>query len=137
MAYIYAIEQQVSTGSNFNGQLPTTQPTDKNGVWVYPEDTQGGYFALPDTYDQPACIEQLNLHLGGQASWYCELYNPETGETFRVLEGTTEGFYLWIPYRPLLIPVKWAFRIFTEGATQAMRALVFIKVAYQPTVKQS
>ena len=116
----FAIKQQITALSQFNGLLPTTTPKAVNGVLVYPTDVQGGLFEF-DMDTVPVALQEVLVKLGGQASWTLKLLDGAT--TFDLDSGTTETSRLYRPVLPLIMLPGQKIEFKTVGATTAMWAV--------------
>ncbi len=115
----FAIKHQISAGSDFDGQVPSTDPTESNGVVTYPADTQGGLFEFGmDTV--PVSLFQVLVKLGGQTSWTLEILDG--AQTFELASGTTETEYLYRPDEPVILLPGQKVELNTSGASTAMWA---------------
>jgi hypothetical protein len=115
----FAIKHQITAGSQFDGQVPSTTPVATNGVLVYPTDVQGGLFEFGlDNY--PVALQEVLVKLANQTSWTLKLIDGST--TFDLDSGTTETSRLYRPVLPLIMLPGQKIELKTVAATTAMWA---------------
>ena len=115
----FAIKHQITAGSQFDGQVPSTTPAEENGVVVYPTDTQGGLFEF-GMDAVPVALFEVMVKLGGQTSWTLKIIDGSTA--FDLASGTTEAQYLYRPDEPVILLPGQKVELKTVGASAAMWA---------------
>jgi hypothetical protein len=136
MSRIIAERHSIDAGSQFDGQVPSTDEDLINGVLTYASDTQGGLFVLPPNRVDKVCdvpedkgqvrvITSLRIMFGGQSSWTLKITNGT--DDFTWLSGTTDTS-LVVTDEIELMPDE-ELKLETTGASTAMFALVAFKLS--------
>jgi hypothetical protein len=136
MSRVIAERHSITAGSQFDGQVPSTDEDFLSGVLTYASDTQGGLFVLPPNrvskvYDVPEdkgqvrVIKSLRVMFGGQSSWTIKITNGT--DEFTWLSGTTDTS-LVVTDEIELMPNE-ELKLETIGASTAMFALVVFELS--------
>lgn len=119
---LYAIKQQVPSGSNFTGVAPDGTAVEVNGVRTVAWGTVAGLFELPTpgiSYD----ISAVLIKFGGQTNWVLEIVDG--AYSMRWMEGTTDNEKVWAGV-PVTIPPGAKLKLTTTGTPTAnMQAAIF------------
>jgi len=122
------IEQRVTSGNQFDGTLPDTDPGFSSGTFAYPEDTKGGLFDFVQT--SPLKLQKVELKLdgGAGATWNLYISNGVSADDVLWITGTDETSF--VNTEPLVLSIGQKIKLVTTGATNAMLARLMGKLEY-------
>lgn len=118
------MEQRMAAGSDFDGQLPTTELVLGDGLEAYPEDVQGGLFDLG--LKAPVFVRSVELKLDGQTAWTVHKRDRE-GDELLILCGTTETDFLTTVQDSFVLTNKQILVVRTVGASSPIIARVTVQ----------
>jgi hypothetical protein len=118
------MEQRIAAGSDFAGELPTTEVAHGDSLEAYPEDTKGGLFDFDLT--APAFVRSLEIKLGGQSVWTVHKRDKE-GDELLILCGDDETDFLTTLADSWILTAKQKLVVRTTGASTKMICRVSIQ----------
>lgn len=119
------IQQEITAGNDFDGTLPSTDPTQESDYQKkFPEDTAGGLFDFE--LDNPAEIFSIELQLGGQSSWQIVKRDIDGDDTV-IWSGSTETSFITLASDRILITEGELLLLTTTGATAQLKAKIAVE----------